>query len=143
MELSFDAGTAERFARGVWGLRSFIALIIYLRWQSDHTSAPMSPSPCYRSWCAERNLGQLLCLLSGVKRTCPKCPLVPVTAGCAQGRPTWNHNGRPSFPFHDDDIENSCLRGSNRVHCGHGSGYCEESSVGLRLCRLLAGRTNV
>jgi hypothetical protein len=47
MELSFDAGTAERFARGVWGLRSFIALIIYLliylRWQSDHTSARDEP----------------------------------------------------------------------------------------------------
>ena len=25
-----------------------------------------------RCWCAERNLGQLLCLLSGVKRTFPK-----------------------------------------------------------------------
>jgi len=44
MELSFDAGTAERFARGVWGLLSFIALIIYLRWQSDHTSARDEPS---------------------------------------------------------------------------------------------------
>ena len=46
MELSFDAGTAERFARGVWGLLSFIALIIYLiylRWQSDHTSARDEP----------------------------------------------------------------------------------------------------
>ena len=43
MELSFDAGTAERFARGVWGLLSFIALIIYLRWQSDYTSARDEP----------------------------------------------------------------------------------------------------
>jgi len=39
MELSFDAGTAERFARGVWGLLSFIALILYPRWQGDHSSA--------------------------------------------------------------------------------------------------------
>ena len=43
MELSFDAGTAERFARGVWGLLSFIALIIYLRWQSDHSSTTQEP----------------------------------------------------------------------------------------------------
>ena len=47
MELSFDAGTVERFARGVWGLLSFIALIIYLliylRWQSDHTPARNVP----------------------------------------------------------------------------------------------------
>jgi hypothetical protein len=43
MELSFDAGTVERFARGVWGLMSFIALIIYLRWQSDHTPARNVP----------------------------------------------------------------------------------------------------
>src|SRR5215469_6261915 len=39
MELSFDADTAERFARGVWGLLSFIALILYPRWQGDHSSA--------------------------------------------------------------------------------------------------------
>ena len=43
MELSFDAGTAERFARGVWGLLSFIALIIYLRWHGDHSSARDEP----------------------------------------------------------------------------------------------------
>ena len=33
MELSFDADTAERFARGVWGLLSFIALIAWCRWR--------------------------------------------------------------------------------------------------------------
>jgi len=39
MELSFDADTAERFARGVWGLLSFIALC----WQGDHSSARDEP----------------------------------------------------------------------------------------------------
>jgi hypothetical protein len=33
----------------------------------------------------------------------------------------------PQFMSHDDDIENSYLRGSNHLLRGHGSGYCEES----------------
>src|SRR6516162_3208407 len=58
----------------VWGLLSFIALIIYLFICAGRATIhplAMSPSPCCRSWCAERNLGQLLCLLSGVKSRKP------------------------------------------------------------------------
>ena len=36
MELSIDLGTAERIALG---LLTFIALILYPRWQGDHSSA--------------------------------------------------------------------------------------------------------
>ena len=46
----------------------------------------------------------------------------------------------PQFMSHDDDIENSYLRGSNHVRRGHGSGYCKEGSDSLRVWSLLAGR---
>jgi transposase len=58
-------------------------------------------------------------------------------------RLTRNHNGRPQFTFHGCDIENSCLRGSNHVLCGYGSGYREEGSVSLRVWPLLADRCRV
>jgi hypothetical protein len=33
MELSIDPRTAERIAWGAWGVLSFIALIVWLRWE--------------------------------------------------------------------------------------------------------------
>ena len=33
MELSIDPGTAERIAWDAWGVLSFIALIVWLRWE--------------------------------------------------------------------------------------------------------------
>jgi hypothetical protein len=44
MELSFDADTVERFARGIWGLLNFIVLIVYLRWQGEHSSVRDEPN---------------------------------------------------------------------------------------------------
>ena len=44
MELSFDADTVERFARGIWGLLNFIVLIVYLRWQGEHLSVRDEPN---------------------------------------------------------------------------------------------------
>jgi hypothetical protein len=72
---------------------------------------------------------------------CSQCSAVPWPgkAGLVHAEPPPSDH---RFLFHGGDIENSCF-GSNRVLCGHGSGYCEESSVGLRLCWLLAGRTRV
>jgi hypothetical protein len=67
MELSFDAGTAERFARGVWGLLSLIALIIYLCWQSDHTSARDEPISLLPELVRRTYLGQLLYLSENVR----------------------------------------------------------------------------
>ena len=43
MELSIDPETAERIAWGAWGVLSFIALILYLRWHVDHSSARDEP----------------------------------------------------------------------------------------------------
>ena len=44
MELSHLMRVQQKDLLGVvWGLLSFIALIIYLRWQSDHTSARDEP----------------------------------------------------------------------------------------------------
>jgi hypothetical protein len=43
MELSIDPETAERIAWGAWGLLSFIAIILYLRWHVDHSSARDEP----------------------------------------------------------------------------------------------------
>jgi hypothetical protein len=44
---------------------------------------------------------------------------------------------------HDDDVENSYLRGSNYLLRGRGSGYCEEGSDSLRVWPLLADRCRV
>src|SRR6516165_3684526 len=56
---------------GAYGASSLLLFICLFICAGRATINPlaMSPSPCCRSWCAERNLGQLLCLLSGVKRT--------------------------------------------------------------------------
>jgi len=43
MELSIDPETAERLAWGAWGVLCFIALILYLRWHVDHSSARDEP----------------------------------------------------------------------------------------------------
>jgi hypothetical protein len=49
----------------------------------------------------------------------------------------------PQFMSHDDDVENSYLRGSNYLLRGRGSGYCEEGSDSLRVWPLLADRCRV
>ena len=49
---------------------------------------------------------------------------------------------QPQFTLHGD-TENSGLRSRNRVLCRHGSGYCEEGSVSLRVRALLADRSRV
>jgi hypothetical protein len=93
MELSSDAGTAERFARGVGGLLSFIALIIYLRWQSDHTSARDEPISLLPELVRRTQLGPALISAFGGKAhwlEVPQCLLL-------------THSGHPQFKLLSKD----------------------------------------